>query len=85
MTLHLKVVNDELARLGHTALLAKGQGYFYFRSGEAEEWLDTTVKVRKINSLTLKQWVAEFRRLKQLNERILRTAKPGEAPGNTLP
>ena len=83
MTLHLKVINDELARLGHTALLAKGQGYFYFRSGEAADWLDTSVKVRKINSLTLKQWIAEFRRLKQLNERILRTAKPGEAPGNT--
>jgi hypothetical protein len=85
VTLHLKVVNDELTRLGHTALLAKGQGYFYFRSGEAADWLDTTVKVRKINSLTLKQWIAEFRRLKQLNERILRTAKPPEAPGNTPP
>jgi hypothetical protein len=85
MTLHLKVVNDELARLGHTALLAKGQGYFYFRSGEAADWLDNGVKVRKINSLTLKQWIAEFRRLKQLNERILRTAKPDANPGNTPP
>jgi site-specific recombinase len=75
MTLHLKVVNDELARLGHTALLAKGQGHFYFRSGEAEGWFDNAVKVRKINSLTLKQWIAEFRRLKDLNERIVRTAK----------
>jgi hypothetical protein len=76
MTLHLKIVNDELARLGHTALLAKGRGYFYFRSGDAGGWLDNAVKVRKINSLTLKQWIAEFRRLKDLNERILRTAKP---------
>jgi len=85
MTLHLKIVNDELAKFGHTAILAKGPGYFYFHSGEAADWLDTTVKVRKIGSLTLKQWIGEFRRLKQLNERILRTAKPPEARGNTPP
>ena len=43
-------------------------------AGEAADWLDRTVKVRTINSLTLKQWIKEFRRLKELNERILRTA-----------
>jgi len=77
MRLHLSVINDELARLGHTVLLAKGDGYFYFRSGEVADWLDPTVRVRTINSLTLKQWVEEFRRLKELNERILRMAKDG--------
>jgi site-specific recombinase len=81
MKLHLNIVNEELARLGHTALLAKGQGYFYFRSGEAEGWFDNAVKVRKINSLTLKQWIAEFRRLKDLNERIMRTAKSKQPTG----
>jgi hypothetical protein len=75
--LSLKTVNDELARRGHNALLAKGSGYFYFQAGEAAGWLDRTVKVRAIHSLTLKQWVQEFRRLKELNERILRTAKAG--------
>jgi len=74
MQLHLKTINDELGRLGYGAVLAKGDGYFYFSSGEAADWLDRTVKVRTINSLTLKQWVKEFRRLKELNERIMRTA-----------
>jgi len=81
MRLHLKVINDELARLGHTARLAKGNGYFYFQSGEAGDWLDGAVKARTINSLTLKQWIAEFRRLKALNEQIMRTVRPGGAPG----
>ena len=76
MRLHLHVINDELSRLGYRAVLAKGQGYFYFSSGEAEAWLDNAVKVRKINDKTLKQWVEEFRRLKALNEQILRTAQP---------
>ena len=71
----VKTVNDELARRGYHALLAKGHGYYFFQEGEAAEWLDSTVKVRTINSLTLKQWVQEFRRLKELNERIIRTAK----------
>jgi hypothetical protein len=81
MRLHLKVINDELARLGHNAELAKGDGYFYFKSGETEEWLDRTVKARTINAFTLKQWVAEFRRLKELNEQILKTVKPGSKRG----
>jgi hypothetical protein len=75
MRLHVKVVNDELARLGHSARLAKGSGYFYFESGEAEDWIDRTVGVRTINSLTLKQWIEEYRRLKALNQQIMNTAK----------
>ena len=76
MRLDLKVVNNELARLGHKAELAKGAGYFYFRSGEADDWIDRTVAARTINSLTLKQWIEEFRRLKALNQQIMRTARP---------
>jgi hypothetical protein len=75
MRLHLKIVNDELARLGHTAQLHKGDGYFYFAGGEAEDWIDRTVGVRTINSLTLKQWVEEFRRLKALNQQIFTSVK----------
>jgi hypothetical protein len=81
VALSLKIVNEELARRGHTALLAKGSGYFYFQSGEAAGWLDTVVKVRTINTLTMKQWMEEFERLKELNEQILRTAKTGETAG----
>ena len=40
MRLMLKAINDELAKRGHTARLAKASGYFYFEGGEAEEWLD---------------------------------------------
>jgi hypothetical protein len=75
MRLHLNVINDELARLGHKAELVKGKGYFYFQSGETEDWIDRTVAVPTINRLTLKQWIAEFRRLKELNQQILGTVK----------
>ena len=75
MRLHVKVINDELARLGHSERLAKGSGYFYFAGGEADDWIDRTVGVRTINSLTLKQWIEEHRRLKALNAQILDTAK----------
>lgn len=80
MRLHLNVINDELARLGHTARLEKGAGHFFFHRGEAAGWLDRVVKVRKINSLTLKEWIEEFRRLKALNDQILKTARPDGAP-----
>jgi hypothetical protein len=72
-----KTVNDELARLGHRARLEKGSGYFYFWTGEAADWLDRTVRVRKISEMTLNEWIAEFRRLKALNEQIMGTLKQG--------
>lgn len=74
--LTLKTINDELANRGHTARLAKASGYFYFQFGEAADWLDRTVNVRTVNSLTLKEWLAEFERLKKLNAGILKSAKP---------
>jgi hypothetical protein len=83
VALSLKIVNEELARRGHTARLAKGTGYFYFERGEAADWLDNSVKVRTINTLTMKEWMEEFRRLKELNEQIFRTAKRGS--GSTPP
>ena len=75
MHLHLKSVNDELARRGHKAQLAKDAGYFFFRGPDADDWIDRTVAVRTINSLTLKQWIEEYRRLKDLNQQIMKTAK----------
>lgn len=41
----LKVSNDELKRLGHDVHLNKGDGYFYFWGGEANDWFDKTVNV----------------------------------------
>ena len=77
MRLDLNHVNAELARLGYTAQLAKAKGYFFFRAGEAADWIETVVKVRKLNDLTLKQWVGEFHRLQELNQQMMRRAKPG--------
>ena len=71
MRLTLKNIDDELRRLGHDVHVEKGDGYFYFWKGEANDWLDRTVKVPKVSSLTLKQWVDEFNRLKKVNEEML--------------
>ena len=73
--LTLKTVNEELARLGRPERLAKAGNYFLFTSGEADEWLDRTVGVRNIGSKTLKEWIAEYKRLKSLNEQILGTVR----------
>ena len=85
MKLHMKVINDELSKRGYSARLEKGQGYFYFHSGEAANWLDISVRVRKINDLTLKQWLDEFTRLKELNAQIMGTAKADGKPTKKLP
>ena len=75
--LTLKTVNDELARLGHAERLAKASNYFLFEGGDADSWLDRTVGVRTISSLTLKQWIEEFKRLKAVNEQIMGTLRKG--------
>jgi len=72
MPLTLKAINAELAKRGHTARLENGNGYFYFFGGEAAAWLDGTVQVPKVSSLTLEQWVEEFDKLKKRNAEIFR-------------
>jgi hypothetical protein len=72
MPLTQKSITAELRRLGHEARLETGDGYFYFLGLEPANWLDKTVKVPKVSSLTLEQWVAEYERLKNLNEHLLR-------------
>jgi hypothetical protein len=71
----VKAVNTELARRGIQAVLAKGSGYFYFWTGEAADWLDKTIRVPTISSLTLEQWIAEFERLRKVNQEIMGGAK----------
>jgi hypothetical protein len=71
MRLTLKVVNNALRDLGEGIQLSKADGYFYFASGEAAKWIDTTVRVPTLSSLTLEQWIDEFKRLKKLNEEFL--------------
>ena len=70
MTLTLKSINADLAKRGQKARLERGDGYFYFWTGEATDWLDKTVRVPTVGSLTLEQWVRMFQRLKKLNADI---------------
>jgi hypothetical protein len=49
--------------------LVNAGGYFYFDSGEAADWLDRTVNVPTLSSVSLEQWLTEFDRLKTLNAR----------------
>ena len=71
MRVTLKAIDDELRRLGHDVHIEKGDGYFYFWKGEANDWLDRTVNVPKVSSLTLERWIGEFNRLKKLNREML--------------
>jgi hypothetical protein len=66
-----KAVKDEQAKRGSTARLVKASGYFFFRGGEAEDWLDKTTSVPNVSSFSLPEWIAEFERLKKLNGEIM--------------
>jgi hypothetical protein len=82
MRVTLKTVNEKLADLGTKAELAKGTGYFLFRGGEADDWIDRTVAVPTIGSFTLEQWLSEYKRLKALNIEMVKAARqasPGPA------
>ena len=81
MRVTLKAINDELAKRGASARLAKAAGYFYFQFGEATEWLDRTVQAPTVNALTLEQWVQEYERLKKVNQEILHGAKARKPAG----
>ena len=76
MPLTVKAINAELSRRGHTARLENADGYFYFSGGEAASWLDRTVQVPKVSSLTLEQWMEEFDQLAKRNAEIF-----GQATG----
>ena len=67
----LKAIHEALEQSGNDVRLEKGHGYFYFWSGEANAWLDRTVKVPTLNSLSLEQWVDAFLKLKKLNQELL--------------
>jgi hypothetical protein len=60
--------------------LAKRAGYFLFRGGEAEEWIDRTVRVATISSLTLEEWLDEYKRLKSLNLDMMKKAAKQPSP-----
>src|SRR5690242_2060925 len=70
--LSLKTINEELERLGSGAVLTKAAGYFYFQGGDAADWLDRAVSVPTLRSLTLEQWIGQYRELKAKNESLLK-------------
>ena len=78
MRLTLKAVNDELARRGYTARLTKSTGCFDFQNGEAASWLDRTVNVPTLNSLTRPEWIAEFELLKKVNAKDIRSHRSSQ-------
>ena len=84
----LKSVNEALAGLGAQARLMKGDGYFYFDSGEAENWLDKTISTPTLSSGTVDEWVQQYQRPKELNRNLLegsaRTA-PSSPPKRCRP
>ena len=71
MPLTLKAINAELAKRRFNATLAKGVGYFYFDGGDASDWLDRTVRVETVQSLTLEQWIGHYQELKAKNDELL--------------
>jgi hypothetical protein len=84
MRVTLKTVNKNLADLGAKAELAKGAGYFFFRGGEADDWIDRTVAVPTIGSLALEHWLNEYKRLKALNDDMVKaTSQASPRPART--
>jgi hypothetical protein len=75
--LTLKAVNEELARRGHHARLEKGDGYFYFWSEDSTGWIDRTVRVPTLKSLTLDQWVGQYLWLKRVNAEMTKPHRKG--------
>jgi hypothetical protein len=66
MRLTQESITAELHRLWREARPDAGDGYFYFLGLKAATRFDKTVKIPKVSSLTLDQWVAEYERLKKL-------------------
>jgi hypothetical protein len=71
MRISLKAINNELERRGAQAALTRGDGYFYFWGGQATDWLDRTVRVPTLHSLTLEQWIEQYRVLREKNLALL--------------
>ena len=78
MRLTLKAINGELAKRGYTARLARARGYFYFQFGESTYWLDRTINLPTLNSLTLPEWITEFELLRKFNRKHIEGHRSGQ-------
>jgi hypothetical protein len=72
VSISLKAINSELERRG-AQVLTRGDGNFYFSGGEATDWLDRTVRVPTLDSLTLEQWIEQYRMLREKNRALLKS------------
>ena len=65
-------VNRELRLRGIAEKLARGKGHYYFRDGEASNWLSSSVAVFSADRLSVKEWLGEWSDLsgKPVPERI---------------
>ena len=79
MPLLLKTVNGELERRGVRALLARGDGYFYFWGGDAIGWCERTIRVPTLQSLTIEQWIERYYHLKEKNRQARITRQSCQA------
>jgi hypothetical protein len=71
----IRNVNDALAARGYEATLVKGGDYFFFRGGEANGWLDRTIRVPRVGDLTVDEWVRAYQDLKKKNAEIERAGR----------
>lgn len=67
-----KLVNDTLRSRGRDESLYDGRGYFYFSGGDAVNWLNSSIMVKKISDLTLEQWMEKFDELLAQDRKLRR-------------
>lgn len=60
----LRRVNEALAAQGAAERLERGNGYFYFIEGDAPSWPSTMVVVSRLGSLSIEDWINEWRTLR---------------------
>lgn len=61
ISFNTRTINKEISKLGGFARLVKGEGYWYFMEGEAEYFYSQSVYVMYLNSLTVEQWIEEWK------------------------
>jgi hypothetical protein len=71
-----KTVNDALQARGRDESLRDGGGYFYFGGGDAVNWLVSSVMVKKISDLTLKEWLEKFEELLAQDKKLRQKVRP---------
>lgn len=64
MRVTLNKVNEALAAQGAAERLERAKDYFYFVEGDAPSWPSTMVVVSRLGSLSIEDWINEWRTLR---------------------